>query len=109
MSNEIYTKAVVGLSGLVDVIMALETEAKETRATIAALQERIRCLENTQEHHKSVLEDLTMAGLPRNDSDLETLIDDRVESALDMRLDDAIESALSGREIEVTLSGSVTL
>jgi translation initiation factor 2B subunit (eIF-2B alpha/beta/delta family) len=84
-----------GVAGLVDAITSLENELRETRHTVVSLQERIRMLEET--------------GSPTNESDLETLIDDRIDSALDMRLDDAIESALSGREIEVTLSGSATL
>lgn len=102
MSNEIYTKAMVGLSGLVEVIMALEKELQETQQACQELErraerlgERIQTLEETSGHG--------------SEADLESLIDDRVESALDMRLDDAIESALSGREIEVTLSGSATL
>ena len=91
-----------GVAGLVDAITSLENELKETREknlamvlALAGLEDRIRMLEET--------------GSPTNESDLETLIDDRIDSALDMRLDDAIESALSGREIEVTLSGSATL
>jgi hypothetical protein len=98
-----------GVTGLVEAVTALETELKETRQGIAALVERIHYLENTQRHHKSVLEDLTVAGIPRSDADLETLIDDRIDSVLSMRLDDEIEDRLSGREIEVTLSGTVTL
>jgi len=99
-----------GVAGLVDAITSLENELRETKQAVAGLTERVHYLENAQNHHKSVLEDLTMAGIPKSfEADIETLIDDRIDSALDMRLDDAIESALSGREIEVTLSGSATL
>jgi len=100
MLTDACTKAVVGLSALVDAIVSLETELKATQDTIVSLQERLRFLENTQDHHKSVLEDLTVAGVPRNDADLETLIDDRIDSILEMRLDDEIEARLSGREVE---------
>jgi hypothetical protein len=103
------TKAVVGLSALVDAIVSLEAELKATQETIVTLQDRIKYLENTQDHHRDVLENLTATGLPKGEDDLEALIDDRIDSVLDMRLEDAIDSALSGREIEVTLSGSVTL
>ena len=109
MLADAFQEIVMGLSRFKAAIADLEKEHKNTQDTILSLQERIRFLENTQDHHKSVLEDLTVAGLPRNDSEIETLIEDKIESALDMRLDDAIESALSGREVEVTLSGSVTL
>lgn len=80
-----------GVAGLVDAITDLQKELRNTQDTVASLQERIRMLEDG------------------NTADLETLVDERIDSALDMRLDDAIESALSGREVEVTLSGSVTL
>jgi translation initiation factor 2B subunit (eIF-2B alpha/beta/delta family) len=84
-----------GVAGLVDAITSLENELRETRHTVVSLQERIRILEET--------------GSQTSEADLETLIDDRIDSALDMRLDEVIETALSGREIEVTLSGTVTL
>jgi len=93
-----------GVAGLVEAVSALEKELRTTQDTIVSLQERLRFLENTQDHHKSVLEDLTVAGLPRNDADLETLIDDRIDSILEMRLDDEIESRLSGREIEAHIT-----
>jgi translation initiation factor 2B subunit (eIF-2B alpha/beta/delta family) len=95
---------VMGLSRFQDAVRALETELKTTQETVVSLQDRIRYLENTQDHHKSVLEDLTVAGIPRNDADLETLIDDRIDSILEMRLDDEIESRLSGREIEAHIT-----
>ena len=95
---------VMGLARYQDAIASLEAELKATQDTIVSLQERLRFLENTQDHHKSVLEDLTVAGLPRNDADLETLIDDRIDSILEMRLDDEIESRLSGREIEAHIT-----
>jgi hypothetical protein len=93
-----------GVAGLVEAVSALEAELKATKEDIAGLNERIRYLENTQKHHHSVLEDLTVAGVPRNDADLETLIDDRIDSILEMRLDDEIESRLSGREIEAHIT-----
>ena len=121
--SEAFSKAVIGFSGLVEVIAALQTELKETNRTIETLQERLRFLENTQDHHKSVLEDLTMNGLPEGRferldervSELEERcvqerdLEDRVAVMIDDRIEDAIDSALSGREVEVTLTGSVTL
>ena len=83
------TKAVVGLSALVDAIVSLEAEVKATRETMARLEARIREIENREPSH--------------NEADLETLIDDRIDSFLSMRLDDEIEAHLSGREITVTL------
>ena len=121
--SEAFSKAVIGFSGLVEVIAALQTELKETNRTIETLQERLRFLENTQDHHKSVLEDLTANGLPEGRferldervSELEERcvqerdLEDRVAVMIDDRIEDAIDSALSGREVEVTLTGSVTL
>lgn len=83
------TKAVVGLSALVDAIVSLEAEVKATRETVARLETRIREIEGREPSH--------------NEADLETLIDDRIDSFLSMRLDDEIEARLSGREITVTL------
>ncbi len=77
--SEAYSKAVVGFAGLVDVISALEAELKATKALVESLDARIQELSD------------------RDGIELEDLIDER------------IESALSGREVEVTLSGSVTL
>ena len=121
--SEAFSKAVIGFSGLVEVIAALQTELKETNRTIETLQERLRYLENTQDHHKSVLEDLTTNGLPEGRferleervRELEELcvqerdLEDRVAVMIEDRIEDAIDSALSGREVEVTLTGSVTL
>ena len=104
MLAEAFMEIVSGFSRFQDAVRALETELKTTQDTIVSLQERLRFLENTQDHHKSVLEDLTVAGIPRNDADLETLIDDRIDSILEMRLDDEIESRLSGREIEAHIT-----
>ena len=77
--SEAYSKAVVGFAGLVDVISALEAELKATKALVESLDSRIQELSD------------------RDGIELEDLIDER------------IDSALSGREVEVTLSGSVTL
>ena len=103
----------MGLSRFKAAISELEKELKASQETVLSLQDRIRYLENTQDHHRDVLENLTAAGLPKSEADIEsmieTMVDDRVDAVFDMRIDDAIESALSGREIEVTLSGSVTL
>lgn len=99
-----------GVAGLVDAITSLENELRETRHTVVSLQERIRILEETVEADGIDVE-LIDKILDNYDLEakIETIVDDRIDSALDMRLDDAIESALSGREIEVTLSGSATL
>ena len=107
-----------GVAGLIDAVSALEAELKATKEDIAGLNERIRYLENTQKHHHSVLEDLTLAGLPTEEGFAERVIEaikddstleDMVDSMLDMKLDDAIESALSGREVDVNISGTITL
>ncbi len=107
--TEVYSKAVLGFAGLVDVISALRTELDLTNRTIETLQERIRYLENTQDHHKSVLEDLTTAGV--SDDGFADRVRDviRDDSVIDDLIDDRIESALSGREVEFNLTGSVTL
>jgi len=121
--TEAYSKAVIGFAGLVDAITALEAELKATKLLTETLREQIRYLENTQEHHKGVLEDLTANGLPENrfdrveervreleenmltDSDLE----DKVADLIDSKVEDAVESALAGREVEFDLRGTVTL
>lgn len=110
MLAQAFTEVVSGFSRFQEAISALEVELRETRATIAALQERIRTLEETSaadgidvELIDRILDNYDL------EAKIETIVDDRIDSALDMRLDDAIESALSGREIEVTLSGSATL
>ena len=96
-----------GVAGLVDAITSLENELRETRHTVVSLQERIRMLEESDgvdvELIDRILDNYDL------EAKIETIVDDRIDSALDMRLDDAIETALSGREIEVTLSGSATL
>jgi hypothetical protein len=107
--TEAYSKAVIGFAGLVDVVTALEAELKATKLLTETLREQIRYLENTQEHHKSVLEDLTTAGI--SDDGFADRVRDviRDDSVIDDLIDDRIESALSGREVEFNLTGSVTL
>jgi phage shock protein A len=121
--GEAFSKAVIGFSGLVDAISKLEEELAATKALVNSMDARIRYLENTQVHHKSVLEDLTATGLPEARFDrveervreleerslLDSDLEDRVRDLIDSAVEDAVESALSGREVEVTLSGSVTL
>ena len=107
--TEAFSKAVLGFAGLVDVISALRTELDLTNRTIETLQERLRFLENTQDHHKSVLEDLTTAGI--SDDGFADRVRDviRDDSIIDDLIDDRIESALSGREIEISMTGTATL
>jgi hypothetical protein len=78
-----------GVTGLLEAVSALEAELKATKEDIAGLNERINRLESREPSH--------------NEADLETLIDDKIDSFLSMRLDDEIEALLSGREITVTL------
>lgn len=121
--SEVYSKAVVGFAGLVDVISTLENELKATKLLIESLDARIRYLENTQVHHKSVLEDLTATGHPdarfdrveervrelEERSVLDSDLEDKVRDLIDSALEDAIDSALSGREIEINMTGTATL
>jgi len=80
--SEVYSKAVIGFSGLVDVILALETELKATKALVSELDARIQELADKADEHSTDLDDL---------------------------IDERIESALSGREVEFDLRGTVTL
>lgn len=112
-----------GVSGLVDAIAALEKELAASRELIEKLDTRIAYLENTQDHHKSVLEDLTATGLPdarfdrveervrelEERSVLDSDLEDKVRDLIDGALEDAIDSALSGREIEINMTGTATL
>jgi len=121
--SEAFSKAVVGFAGLVDVISTLENELKATKVLIESMDARIRYLENTQVHHKSVLEDLTATGLPdarfdrveervrelEERSVLDSDLEDKVRDLIDGALEDAIDSALSGREIEINMTGTATL
>jgi uncharacterized protein YigA (DUF484 family) len=125
MLKQAFVEMVSGLSRFEEAVSYLEKELKETLDTIALLETKIRYLENTQQHHNSVLEDLTKNGIPNDDDSLdekirnvvevviEDVLDDKVrdvvDCVLDEKVDDAVESALAGREIEVTLSGTVTL
>jgi len=92
------TKAVVGLSAFIEAISCLEAELKATQETVTRLETRL-----------ALLEDKDFGASSMDAADIETLIDDRIDSALDMRLDDAIESAMSGREVEINFNGTVTL
>ena len=108
--SEAFSKAVVGFAGLVDVISTLENELKATKLVIESLDARIRYLENTQDHHKSVLEDLTKAGVPSGDDFDERVRDAiREDTFLEDIIDERIDSALSGREIEINMTGTATL
>jgi vacuolar-type H+-ATPase subunit I/STV1 len=112
-----------GVSGLVDAINALEKELTASRELNEKLDARIKYLENTQEHHKNVLENLTATGLPdarfarveervrelEERSVLDNDLEDKVRDLIDGALEDAIDSALSGREIEVNMTGTATL
>jgi hypothetical protein len=105
------TKAVVGLSALVDAIVSLEAEVKATRETVARLETRIREIEASDgidvELIDKILENYDLAA--KIEAVLETntfdsMLEDKVREAVDSYdFDDAIESALSGREITVTL------
>lgn len=122
MLAECFSDAVMALSRFKEAFKDLEAELKNTQDTILSLQERIRFLENTQDHHKSVLEDLTMGGTPEGrferieerireleEADHESEIEDKIRDMLEDRVEDAVESALSGREVEVNISGTMTL
>lgn len=99
-----------GVSGLVDAITALEKELAASRELIEKLDTRIAYLENTQDHHKSVLEDLTKAGVPSAEDFAERVMDAiRDDTTLEDMIDERIDSALSGREIEVNMTGTATL
>ena len=71
-----------GVAGLVEAVSALEAELKATKEDIAGLNERIRYLENTQDHHRDVLEGLTSNGSGMDSADIETLIDERIDGAV---------------------------
>jgi FtsZ-binding cell division protein ZapB len=131
MLKQAFVEMVSGLSRFEEAVSYLEKELKETHDTIALLQAKISYLENTQQHHHSVLEDLTKNGIPSplTEDDLDErirdvtkividevfddVLDDKVRDAVDLvlddKVDDAVESALAGRMVEVTLSGNVTL
>lgn len=98
MLAEAFSDIAMGLSRFKEAVSLLQKELVETRETVARLETRL-----------ALLEDKDFGAPKLDESDLETLIDDRIDSVLNMRLEDEIESALSGREVEVTLSGSVTL
>ena len=87
------TKAVVGLSAFIEAISCLEAELKATQQLVRDLEARLGVIEDR----------------PSVDENIETLIEDKIDSFLDMRLDDEIESRLSGREVDINISGTVTL
>ena len=82
------TKAVVGLSAFIEAISCLEAELKATQQLVRDLEARLGVIEDR----------------PSVDENIETLIEDKIDSFLDMRLDDEIESRLSGREIEAHIT-----
>jgi hypothetical protein len=87
------TKAVVGLSAFIEAISCLEAELKATQQAVKTLEARLEAFEDQ----------------PSVDENIETLIEDKIDSFLNMRLDDEIESRLSGREVDVNISGTITL
>ena len=87
------TKAVVGLSAFIEAISCLEAELKATQQLVRDLEARLGVIEDR----------------PSVDENIETLIEDKIDSILEMRLDDEIESRLSGREVDINISGTVTL
>ena len=87
------TKAVVGLSAFIEAISCLEAELKATQDLVKTLEARLEAFEDQ----------------PSVDENIETLIEDKIDSFLNMRLDDEIESRLSGREVDVNISGTITL
>jgi ASC-1-like (ASCH) protein len=105
------TKAVVGLSALVDAISCLEAELKATQQLVKTLEARINEIEASDgidvELIDKILENYDLeakieAVLETNTFD--SMLEDKVREAVDSYdFDDAIESALSGREITVTL------
>ena len=106
MLTDACTKAVVGLSALVDAIVSLEAELKATQQLVKTLETRLAMLEDRDFGESDLKERIDLL-LETNTFD--SLVEDKVREMLEDRVEDAVESALSGREVEVTLSGSVTL
>jgi len=117
MLTDACTKAVVGLSALVDAIVSLETELKATQQAVKTLEARLEAFEAADgvdvELIDRILENYDLAAkieavLETNTFD--TLLEDKVREAVDSYdFDDAIESAMSGREVEINFNGTVTL
>jgi hypothetical protein len=84
---------VMGLARYQDAIASLEAELKATQDLVKTLEARLEAFEDR----------------PSVGEDIETLIEDKIDSVLEMRLDDEIESRLSGREVDVNISGTITL
>lgn len=88
MLAEAFMEIVSGFSRFQDAVRALETELKATQDLVKTLEARLEAFEDR----------------PSVDENIETLIEDKIDSFLDMRLDDEIESRLSGREIEAHIT-----
>jgi hypothetical protein len=93
MLAEAFMEIVSGFSRFQDAVRALETELKATQDLVKTLEARLEAFEDR----------------PSVDENIETLIEDKIDSFLSMRLDDEIESRLSGREVDINISGTVTL
>ena len=104
MLTDACTKAVVGLSALVDAIVSLEAELKATQQLVKTLETRLAMLEDRDFGESDLKERIDLL-LETNTFD--SLVEDKVREMLEDRVEDAVESALSGREVEVILSGSV--
>jgi hypothetical protein len=111
MLTDACTKAVVGLSALVDAIVSLETELKATQQLVKTLEERINGLEAADgidvELIDRILENYDLAA--KVEAVLEThtfdgMLEDKVREAIDAYdFCEDIDNALSGREVTVTL------
>jgi len=93
MLADAWQGVVMGLARYQEAIASLEAELKATQDLVKTLEARLEAFEDR----------------PSVDENIETLIEDKIDSFLDMRLDDEIESRLSGREVEINISGTVTL
>lgn len=93
MLADAFMEVVSGFSRFQNAIASLEAELKATQDLVKTLEARLEAFEDR----------------PSVDENIETLIEDKIDSFLDMRLDDEIESRLSGREVEINISGTVTL
>ena len=104
------TKAVIGLSALVDAISCLDAELKATQQLVKTLETRLAMLEDRDFGESDLKERIDLL-LETNtfDSLVEDKVRDAVDSIIDEKIEDAIDSALSGREVDVNISGTITL